>query len=383
MISKSPKLAVGLMSGTSLDGIDAALVEIHNHGKKTSVRLRAFESIAFSVKETEEILALCHPSTSTVDKICKANITLGEKFAEAAKVVTKNAGLTMQEVDFVSSHGQTIFHMPEQSATLQIGELAVIAEKTGCITIGDYRPSDMAAGGQGAPLVPYVDDLLFRDEKTGRILVNIGGISNLTVLAAGDATWDVMAMDTGPGNVLIDAFVRIGTNGEQKYDDAGKLAQAGKVDEDWLEEIFKADSYMKQGLPKTTGRELYTWELAKRLWEAGSERNLSFEDKVATITAFTVKAIAYHIQTFVDTAYATEEVIVAGGGVHNSAILEGLDAVLSQKVIRMEDVGFSSDAKEAITFAILGNEFLHGSANNLPSATGAEKPVVMGKLVLP
>nr|WP_255437467.1 anhydro-N-acetylmuramic acid kinase [Thalassobacillus sp. CUG 92003] len=383
LVSKEKRLAIGLMSGTSLDGIDAALVEITGAGPGTEVNLLAFESLSYSNEESQGILNLCNSSDSSVDQICRMNVWLGEKFAEAARRVMEQAEVPLAEVDFISSHGQTIFHMPDHAATLQIGELAVIAEQTGCVTVGDFRPSDMAVGGQGAPLVPFVDDLLFRHPSQGRILINIGGISNLSVLEAGRDDDHVLAFDTGPGNVLIDAIVQKGTNKEKKYDEGGQLAAQGKVDVEWLEHILEADDYLKQPLPKTTGRELYTSDMAEQLWQEGKKRNLRFEDIIATITAYTVEAIARHIHTFVDRAYKTEDVIIAGGGVHNHTLLEGLKRRLSQRVTPLDDLNFSSDAKEAITFALLGNEFLHGQSNNLPSATGASKKAVMGKLVFP
>ncbi|KGP74640.1 anhydro-N-acetylmuramic acid kinase [Pontibacillus yanchengensis] len=382
-MDKKKRLAIGLMSGTSLDGIDAALVEIEGAGRTTKVSLKAFESISYSQEERQVLLALCDRNQSTVDKICRYNVELGKKFAEAAHAVAEMADLTLEDIDFISSHGQTIYHMPDHAATLQIGELSVIAEQTGCLTVGDYRPSDMAVGGQGAPLVPFVDDLLFRDEAKGRILVNIGGISNLSVLEATGSEKGVLALDTGPGNVLIDAVVQIGSQGESTFDENGSIAASGRVDEEWLQDIVDQDDYLKMDLPKTTGRELYTWEMAERLYEEGRQKGLAYEDIVATITAYTVQAISYHIKKVVDPHYDTQEVIVAGGGVHNKTILTGLENNLGQSVRTLDELHFSSDAKEAITFAILGNEYLHGHPNHLPSATGAAKEVSMGKLVLP
>lgn len=383
ILKKNKKLAVGLMSGTSLDGIDASLVEIEHSGLETSVRMLHFETLSYTPEEREQILQLCSPTTSSVDEVCRMNVYLGQKFADAALMVIKNAGKTIKQVDFISSHGQTIYHMPEQHATLQIGELAVIAEKTECLTVGDFRPNDMAAGGQGAPLVPFVDYLLFREKNRGRILINIGGISNMTILPANAQADGIIAFDTGPGNVLIDAMVRMGTNGELSYDAGGKIAAQGNVCQEWLEQIIASDPYAKKRPPKSTGRELYSMELAKKLWEEGKRRQLSFEDIVATITSYTTQTISMNIKEFIDPNYDVTEVLVGGGGVHNEQIMGGLQKELKQTVTSMEKLNFSSDAKEAIAFAILGNECLHGRPNNLPSATGADRPVVMGKLVMP
>jgi anhydro-N-acetylmuramic acid kinase len=382
-LRKNKKLAVGLMSGTSLDGVDSALVEIEDSGLETRVRLLHFETLPFSPNEREQILQLCSPTTSSVDEVCRMNVYLGQKFADAALMVIKNAGKTTEQIDFISSHGQTIYHMPKQLATLQIGELAVIAERTGCITVGDFRPNDMAAGGQGAPLVPYVDYLLFRKKDSGRILINIGGISNMTILPANTQADKVIAFDTGPGNVLIDAMVRMGTNGELSFDDGGKIADQGTACQEWLEQIIAGDPYVMERPPKSTGRELYSLELAKKLWNEGNQRQLSFEDIVATITAYTSQTISMNIKEHIDPYYETTEVLVGGGGIHNEVLMKSLQAELKQEVTSMEKLNFSSDAKEAIAFAILGNECLHGRPNNLPSATGADRPVVMGKLVMP
>lgn len=383
VLEKEKKYAIGLMSGTSLDGIDAALVEIKGSGIQTKVTLLAFETIAFSNREIESVLKICNPASSSVDEICRINVYLGEKFASAALAVMKKANVKPDEIDFISSHGQTIYHMPAEQATMQIGELAVIAEKTGILTVGDFRPSDMAAGGQGAPLVPFVDYLLFRNQSKGRILLNIGGMSNLTVIPANANSDEIVAFDTGPGNVLIDAIVQLGSEGKVRYDHGGSIAKKGTVDCDWLQQLLNQDSFIKELPPKSTGREHYTIKLAESMWNEGVMRGLSFEDIVATITCFTAESIAYNIHSFIDSKVKTDEVFVGGGGVHNTFLMDCLRQKVNQRVAAMEEVDVSSDAKEAIAFAILGNEFLHGNTNNLPSATGASRNVIMGKLVLP
>lgn len=383
VLEKEKKYAIGLMSGTSLDGIDAALVEIEGSGIQTKVTLLAFETIAFSNREIGSILKICNPASSSVDEICRINVYLGEKFASAALAVMEKANVKSEEIDFISSHGQTIYHMPAEQATMQIGELAVIAEKTGILTVGDFRPSDMAAGGQGAPLVPFVDYLLFRHQSKGRILLNIGGMSNLTVIPANANSDEIVAFDTGPGNVLMDAIVQLGSEGKVRYDHGGSIAKKGTVDCEWLQQLLSQDSFIKELPPKSTGREHYTMSLVKSMWNTGVMRGLSFEDIVATITCFTAESIAYNIHNFIDSKVRTDEVFVGGGGVHNTFLMDCLRQKVTQKVASMEEVNVSSDAKEAIAFAILGNEFLHGNSNNLPSATGASRNVIMGKLVLP
>ena len=323
------------------------------------------------------------PNTSSVDQVCKMNVYLGRKLAEASlKIITK-AGYSPRAIDFISSHGQTIFHMPETNSTLQIGELAVIAEETGCLTIGDFRPSDMAVGGQGAPLVPFTDHLLFHSDEKGRVLLNIGGISNITILPKGKGQDEVYGFDTGPGNVLIDRIVKIGSNGRLFYDENGEIALSGTIHKPLLEELLENDHFIRTPPPKSTGRELYTENMAKDIWEKAVSMGLSFADVVATVTQYTVEAILYNIMGNVKSEDSISEIFVSGGGAHNSALVKGLANNGHYAVLKMEDIGFSGDAKEAISFALLGNECLHGNDNNLPRVTGARRPTCMGKIVFP
>jgi anhydro-N-acetylmuramic acid kinase len=381
--NKSARIACGLMSGTSVDGIDAALVEIRGSGTETEVRLLHFFTLPFTPDEKHEILKICSPETSSVDAICRLNVSLGEKMAKAAHIVIHQGGLKTRDIDFISSHGQTIYHMPQAHATMQIGELAVIAERTGCLTVGDFRPSDMAAGGQGAPLVPYSDYLLFRSKEKGRVLLNIGGISNVTVIKPNARPDEVYAFDTGPGNMLIDAVVRIGTDGARAFDEGGCLAARGRVKMEWLQKILQQDGFIIAPPPKSTGREHYSNTMAMRLWNDGRQLGLSLEDITAVLTEYTAQSILLNFEKFIDPAYDISEVLVSGGGVHNKTLMRILDMKLKQEVLPMEALAFSSDAKEAIAFAILGNEFLFGNTNNLLSATGAKRNVVMGKIVFP
>ena len=381
-LKKETTLAVGIMSGTSMDGVDAALVEITGSGFNTKVKLLHFETISFDDTLKQRIFSICKPEESSVEEICRLNVILGEKMADAAIAVVAKSGRNLGEIDFISSHGQTIYHIPEENATLQIGELAVIANKTGCLTVGDFRPSDMAAGGQGAPLVPFVDQVLFRKKDTGRILINIGGMANLTVLSPEAAEKEVLAFDTGPGNVLIDEIVRMGTDGAQSFDKGGRLSEKGVVKDSWLAEIIQRDTYLTKPFPKSTGREYYNRKMAVDLWEEGRAKGFSFEDITATVTSYTVQSISLTIQQL-DQYYQLEEILIGGGGVHNKFIMNGLKQELKRPVMSMEEIDFSSDAKEAIAFAILGNEFLRQQPNNVPSATGAAKLISMGKLTFP
>ncbi|MCC3356357.1 anhydro-N-acetylmuramic acid kinase [Bacillus sp. REN16] len=383
------KIVVGLMSGTSLDGIDAAVVKIsETDNQEIKIKLIRFTTLPYSESMRERILALCDPDRSRLEDISLSNMLLGELFAKATKKVITEAGLEMKDVDLISSHGQTIFHQPEGRqvegynlrSTLQIGDIAVIAERTGIMTVGDFRTRDMAVGGQGAPLVPYADDLLFRENSKGRILANIGGIANLTVLPPAESNEQVHAFDTGPGNMLIDAFTTWATNGKQTFDKNGEIAAKGKIDEKWLEELLDHD-YYRLLAPKSTGREQFGLDYAKDLWN--KKADLAPEDKIATITELTARTIADECKRFVD-SYKINEVIISGGGWYNQTLRRKLQAHLppSYKLGSTDELGIPADAKEAIVFALLGYQCINKRPNNLPSATGAKSPVIMGKIAL-
>jgi len=374
------------MSGTSLDGIDAALVEIEGSALATKVKLIEFETLEYDEKEKDDILRICNKNSSKVDEICRMNFYLGRRMGRAALNVIEKAGKKIENIDFVSSHGQTIYHMPECKSTLQIGDISVIAAETGCITIGDFRPGDMAVGGQGAPLVPFVDFLLFRNKTHGRVLLNIGGISNVTVLKASAEIDDVIAFDTGPGNMIIDLIVNIATNGELKYDKNGQIALSGNVNVKWLNEILKDDEFLYKEFPKSTGRERYSLDFARCLWDQGKLQGLSYQDIISTVTEYTSESILINYLNNIKNKYSIDEIFVGGGGVHNSYLMNSLKEKFKKysiSVMAMESLNINSDAKEAIAFSILGNEFIHGNINNMPKTTGAKHGVVMGKLALP
>ncbi|WP_462410679.1 anhydro-N-acetylmuramic acid kinase [Neobacillus sp. Marseille-QA0830] len=386
MQTQNQKLVVGLMSGTSLDGIDAALVRIAEDAGDIQLKLLHFATMPYPESVREQILQLCDPKQARIEDISAMNMLLGELFADAAQQVVTEANRTMDEIDLISSHGQTIFHQPEAveiagypvASTLQIGDIGMIAERTGVTTVGDFRTRDMAAGGQGAPLVPYADHLLFRKTEYGRVLVNIGGIANITVLPPEQSEARVLAFDTGPGNMIIDAFAGWATNGKQSYDENGSMAASGQVDEPWLAELLSHD-YYKQTAPKSTGRELFGIEYAKKLWEESS--HLSAADKLATITELTAWTIASDISRLID-SHQIKEVFVSGGGWHNRTLMNSLKSHLPGTVTigSTDDLGISGDAKEAVVFALLGYQCLMKRFNNLPAATGAKNEVIMGKI---
>lgn len=391
LLGKAEKLVVGLMSGTSLDGIDAAIVRISGTGVDTKAELVHFSSVAYEDRFREKIKELCNPDAGNTPAICGMNFLLAERFADAAKQAVAEAGLSMGDIDLISSHGQTIWHIPEADAvdeflvrsTLQIGDLSVLAKRTGVVTVGDFRTADMAVGGQGAPLVPYLDYILFRDEANGRILQNIGGIGNCTAIPAGGSPDSVIAFDTGPGNMLIDQTVWHYSRGEKSYDRGGQWAASGSVNEPMLDELM-AHPYISMTPPKTTGREMFGKAFAMEWISRAEERGLAPADVIATFTAFTARTIAQAYKDFILPAHAMQDVVVSGGGAHNAELLRMLAAELPGMIVRVsDDLGLSSDAKEAVAFAVLGAAFLHGETNNLPAATGAPVATVMGKLALP
>jgi len=386
-----PAVVVGLMSGTSLDGIDAAIVRINGSGLEASVELLHYYSKSYEPELRQRLRELCSEEKSNSAAVCSMNAYLGYQFGAAVLEAVADAGMRIDEVDLVSSHGQTIWHqpMPEEgnaysvSSTLQIGDISVIAKQVGILTVGDFRPADMAVGGQGAPFAPYGDLILFRHFERGRLLQNIGGIGNCTALPAGADPSDVLAFDTGPGNMIMDALAFMLSEGQLSYDDGGKWAALGKPNQGLLREMM-AHPYFHAKPPKSTGRELFGHDYAVSFLEQARLRQLSDEDTIATATAFTAHSIADSYTKYVFPGHKIDEVIVTGGGSHNKTLLSMLSELLpEQKVMTSRALGFDDDAKEAVIFALLGHDFMLGVPNNLPAATGARRPTVMGKLALP
>ncbi len=422
LLKKNKKIVIGLMSGTSVDGIDAAIVEITGNGLETEVDLIAFETFPFPSGVPQRILALCQPDTGRVDDICEMNFYIGHLFAEAVKHILQKSGMRASDIDLIGSHGQTIHHLPEdpntiskgigmeawkigrvgpqpsrlpplqplptarnikKPSTLQIGEPAVIAHETGIPTIADFRVADMAAGGQGAPLVSYIDYLLFHNKTKTVGLLNIGGIANLTVLPANGTFNSVCAADTGPGNMCIDAVIREITQGTERYDKAGQRAAQGTPHQPLIDGWLK-HPFFQLSPPKTTGREMFGQTYAMECLAACCEHELSDNDCLATLTGLTVQTIADYIERFITGQSPIDVLYVSGGGVHNQTIMRRLGEQLPNTAVEpVDESGISADAKEAMAFAILANETLHGNAGNLPSATGASVRKILGKFVCP
>ena len=384
---------VGMMSGTSVDGVDAALIELSREGGAPRVKLLAFENTPHPQGVRERVFELFRPETSTVDRIGYMNFLLGELYARAALSVIAKAGLTSADVDLIGSHGQTIWHEPEARETdgmpirytVQIGEGAVIAARTGIPTVSDFRVADMAVGGQGAPLVPFSEYLLYRREDESILLQNIGGIGNMTVLPAGATPEQVFAFDTGPGNMIIDAVAAAISGGRLKCDVNGGIAARGKVDEELLARLQK-DEYYARRPPKTTGRERFGTQYAQRILDDRARHPISDEDLLATVTYLTAWSIFDACERFALPVCKPAELIVGGGGSYNKTLLKDLSGLFGARGIAVrtqEDLGFNSDAKEAVAFALMADCFVRGEANVLPSVTGASAASVMGKLSLP
>jgi anhydro-N-acetylmuramic acid kinase len=382
---RNPRRVIGLISGTSADGVDAALVEITDAGLQAKVRLIAGLTHPFSPEDRDELFRIFDPASATVDRLTRFDFRLGEVFAEAALAVVARAGLRLDQVDLVGSAGQTVWHIPApRGATLQIGEGAVIAERTGLPVVEDFRVADVAAGGHGAPLVPYFDLVVFRHPQRSRASQNIGGIGNVTYLPArgpdGCRIEDVLAFDTGPGNMVIDGVVQQLTDGRQTFDRDGQMALRGRVDEGWLEELL-SDPYLRQPPPKTTGREVYGRPFATRLLDEARRRGLSAEDTVATISALTADSIVRAYRDFLLPRGGLDEVVLAGGGAYNRFLRGRIAAGLGIPVRPSEEFGVDGKLKEAMAFALLASDAVAGLPTNVPGATGAAGPRVLGKFI--
>ncbi|MBN2135589.1 MAG: anhydro-N-acetylmuramic acid kinase [Acidobacteria bacterium] len=387
--NKDEKLVIGLMAGTSVDGIDAALIRLYGHGKETRFELVKFTTLEFSESIRNFILKNSNPDTAKLDDICRLNFLLGEAFASAALDVTKKADIDIAEVDLIGSHGQTIQHLPEAqklygfnvASTLQVGEPSIIAHRTGVLTVADFRPKDIAAGGQGAPFIPYVDYILLHSPNECRVCLNIGGIANLTFLTPDSQNTDIIAFDTGPGNMLIDLLMSRLSGERYRYDAGGETALSGTVDPKLLDRMME-HPYLETDPPKSTGRESFGSEYAD--WIIEISRNIEWKNIIATVTRFTVESIALSVEKHLEPNHPVDRIIISGGGSHNKAIISGLEERLPLiHIEKSDEMGIPVDAKEAIGFAILANETIHYSPSNLPTATGARKKVILGKIVLP
>ncbi|HET7107847.1 MAG TPA: anhydro-N-acetylmuramic acid kinase [Candidatus Acidoferrum sp.] len=426
---KNSLLVLGLMSGTSADGIEAALVRISGAPPKLKSKLEGHASLPIPKPIRAAILRVAEGTPFPAAEISQLNFRLGHLFADAAIATCKKLRVSLKSVDLIASHGQTIFHQGQPipylgartSSTLQIGEASVIAARTGITTIGDFRPADMAAGGQGAPLVPFADYLLYCDEKIGRVSLNLGGIANVTVIPAHAKPSDVFAFDTGPANILIDALVAHFTKGRQRFDADGALAKRGQISLELMRTLLR-DPYLRRRPPKSTGREYFGRDYVRELIALGRRYRLSPNDLICTTTMFSANSVIDALHRFVFPKHKINEIIVSGGGAQNPVLMQTLSVFAMAgsnprdfyRVVRPREVrivmtgahspgnptlaipkhelifvrpssivGVPTEAKEAYAFALLAHETFHHRPSNLPSATGAARPAILGKISYP
>jgi anhydro-N-acetylmuramic acid kinase len=381
------RLAVGLMSGTSLDGVDAALVRISGPAEKPVLHLLSFVTVAYPAALRLRLLKVARGVACGVEEISRLNFALGEVFAAAALRVCRQGRVSPKRLAFIGSHGQTVFHQgprPSSSgvaataSTLQIGEPAIIAARTGATVVADFRPADLAVGGQGAPLVPLVDYLLLRHERFGTVALNIGGIANVTVIPACATPQTAFGFDTGPGNMVIDALVQHFTRGRKNYDTGGCLAAQGRVIEPLLAGALELPFFRRKP-PKSAGREQFGQDFVARYF---LRRRIAAKDLLRTATELTARSVVDALERFVFPRTDIHRLVVSGGGAHNRLLLSRLRKLLPHLSLQLsDDYGLPQDAKEAIAFAVLADRNLSGLPGNLPAATGAERAVVLGKVV--
>ncbi|HKW63094.1 MAG TPA: anhydro-N-acetylmuramic acid kinase [Candidatus Acidoferrum sp.] len=387
-MTSKPLLVLGLMSGTSADGIDVALARISGAPPNLNAKLLSHTSFNFPPPLRKEILRAAEQRPISAGQLSQLNFRLGNIYADAALAACKGFKVPPNRIDLIGNHGQTIFHQGQATpyfgnptaSTLQIGEDSIIAARTGINTVSDFRPADMALGGQGAPLVPFADYVLYRHPKFGRVSLNLGGIANITVIPANAKPSQVFAFDTGPANMLIDALVQHFTRGRQRFDKDARLAQSGRSIPALLNELMK-DPYLKLAPPKSTGREYYGRAYVTRVIRLGRKHHVKPADLIRAATIFTALSLVDALNRFVLSKHKIGQLIVSGGGAQNPLILAQLSAALpGLEVLPSSNFGVPTDAKEAFAFALLAYETLHQRPANLPSATGARGPAILGKI---
>ena len=375
-------LVIGLMSGTSADGIDAALVEWPDSPETGPYSLRAFKEHAFEPLLQERIHRLAAgrmPAEELLEELAGLDVELGERFAQAAAAVATEARVSLDAVAAIASHGQTVAHHPERSATLQIGDPSVIAERTGCTVVADFRARDLAAGGEGAPLAPFFHLAALSDPDENRVALNLGGIANLTWLPAGDPA-GVMAFDVGPANALVDGVVRLATDGAERIDRDGRRALRGRADRLLLARLLD-DEYLARPAPKSTGRERYGSAEAEALVAEWKRARRDVDDLLATLVAFTAEAVARACRELLPASAQVDRVLVSGGGARNPAVLARLVRAMPGASVQPSDaVGVPAAAVEAMAFSLMGRNTLLGIPNHLPQCTGASRAAVLGEL---
>jgi anhydro-N-acetylmuramic acid kinase len=400
-------LVLGLMSGTSADAIDVALARISGAPPNLNAKLLHHTSINFPPPLRKEILRAAEQQPISAGDLSQLNFRLGEVFAEAALTACSRFHIAPRNIALIGSHGQTIFHQGQPvpyfgrktASTLQIGEPAIIAARTGITTVADFRPADIAQAGQGAPLVPFADYVLYRHKTLGRVSLNLGGIANVTVIPASAVPGKVFAFDTGPANMLIDALVAHFTHGRQRYDQDARLAQQGRRIPALIDELMR-DPYLKLAPPKSTGREYYGRTYVQKVLAAARRHQAKPNDLIRAATIFTALSVVDALNRLVLPKSTIHQLIVSGGGSHNPLLMAQLAAALAApigaqhagppvrkmsatskiEVLPSSALGVPEDAKESFAFALLAYETFHHRPSNIPSATGARHPAVLGKV---
>ena len=382
------RLVVGLMTGTSADAVDAALVRFRGPALAARHRVVAYRETPLEDALRREVLDVAAAESLAPERLMRLDAALGELYAECVRELLRSCGVAAAEVSAIGSHGQTVRHLPRaanggRALTLQLGSAAVLAERTGIAVVSDFRTRDTAAGGEGAPLVPIADWWLFRSSAESRVLLNLGGMANLTHLPRGAALADVIAFDTGPGNAVLDGLMAASTGGLSRRDEGGQLAAQGRPDEGLLAELL-ADPFFRERPPRSTGRERFGDGYASRLRDIAEQLGLSLEDTLATAVELTARTVASSIREFVAPRGAVDAVYASGGGVRNATLMVALRRQLGGlKVERLDALGVEAGAKEALAFALLAHLTLAGAAGNIPGATGARRPVVLGHVTPP
>jgi len=392
LIAQKPtRKIIGLMSGTSMDGLDVALCEISGAGESTKVKLLNFDTLDYSEEIKTEIRKVFAKQTIDFQHLALLNEWIGVLHANMILDCLQRWNISADEVDLVASHGQTVMHAPKilhqqekfPNGTLQIGDGDHIAVKTGIITISDFRQKHLAAGGEGAPLAVYGDYFIFGKKGENRILLNMGGIANFTYLPTTMNPEEVFVTDTGTGNTLIDAFTRL-FYPDKAYDKDAEIARKGTVNQSLLDEL-KADNFFKSAFPKTTGPELFSIDYVKKAQAKSDTEQITINDLLATLTRFSAETIAEAINFTVNsTSYNISDfnIYMSGGGMHNPSLVEHLKDLLPCKFLKTNDLGISGDAKEAVLFAILANETVSGGDSDFGSRRGIPS-VSMGKISFP
>lgn len=383
-MTSKPLLVLGLMSGTSADGIDVALARISGAPPRLNVRLIGHTKIGFPRETRKEILHIAEQRPITAGRLSQLDFSLGALYADAALKACKRFRISPRKIDLIGSHGQTVFHESWAStrcaSTLQIGEGAVIAACSGITTVSDFRPPDIALRGQGAPLVPYADYLLYRHPKMSRASLNLGGIANITVLPAASKPSQVLGFDTGPANILIDGLVRHFSKGQKQFDRDARLALKGRTIRPLLQELLR-DPYLRLAPPKSTGREYYGEGYLRRIISLGRRYRATPNDLIRVATLFTALSVVDAVNRIVVPRTKIQQLIVSGGGAHNPLIFAQIAALLPEvEVVPSSKLGIPEDAKEALAFAMFAYETFHHRPSNLPSATGARGPAILGKI---